>query len=112
MIEGIINSLLTTAWVLVMTIFGWLICIVIATMTGQQKGEPISAFLFGVFLGPFGIMLAALSSGYKVPCAHCREPMHRQATICPHCHLAPPPPEPADIPDGEVAQEMWRIMRR
>jgi hypothetical protein len=63
----------------------WILCGVVAAMIGAKKGEPVSAFLVGVLLGPFGILAALLSKGNRKTCPFCRESIHKDATVCPRC---------------------------
>ena len=63
----------------------WLLCGIVAAMIGQKKGEGCMAFIIGVLFGPFGILFALLSKGNRVTCPHCRETVHKDATVCPHC---------------------------
>jgi hypothetical protein len=62
-------------------------------MIGARKGEGCLAFIGGIVFGPFGILFALTSKGNRVACPHCRELMHKDATICPHCreHRTPEP---------------------
>lgn len=39
--------------------------IVITTWIGARKGEALGAFIVGLLLGPFGIIIALASSGRK-----------------------------------------------
>jgi len=63
----------------------WLICGLISAAIGSGKGEGCTGFLVGAVLGPFGILIAILSTGNRIPCPHCRELMHRDASVCPRC---------------------------
>jgi len=54
-------------------------------MIGSKKGEGVSAFLLGLLFGPFGILLALFSKGNRITCPHCRELVHKDATVCPNC---------------------------
>ena len=63
----------------------WIICGVIAAAIGAKKGETASGFIIGILLGPLGIIIALLSKGNRRGCPHCRELVHREATVCPHC---------------------------
>lgn len=66
-------------------IFLWMICGVIAAAIGARKGEAISGFFIGAIFGPFGVLFAILSSGNRLACPHCKEMVHKQAKVCPHC---------------------------
>ncbi|MEI6125375.1 MAG: hypothetical protein WCQ99_02370 [Pseudomonadota bacterium] len=63
----------------------WLCCGLIAATIGSKKNEGGSALLFGLLLGPIGILLAILSSGYKPICPFCKETIKNNATVCKHC---------------------------
>jgi hypothetical protein len=76
----------------------WLLCGIGAAMIGARKGEGCAGFVLGILLGPFGILFALLSKGNRVPCPHCRELMHKDATICPHCREHRNPDPGSDAP--------------
>lgn len=63
----------------------WIASIVIAGIIGARKGEAFVGIVWGALLGPLGILIAFLVRGDRVECAYCRELMHPEATICPHC---------------------------
>jgi len=73
----------------------WLFCGVVAGMIGSKKGEGCGAFLIGVLFGPFGILFALLSKGNRRACPHCKELIHKDATVCPKCQREQPPKEPS-----------------
>ncbi len=91
----------------------WLLCGIGAAMIGTRKGEGCSAFVLGILLGPFGILFALLSKGNRVSCPHCRELMHKDATICPHCreHRAPEPGPDAPMRRNSVLYRLGRSLR-
>lgn len=64
---------------------GWLICGIIAAAIGGGKGEGCAAFIFGILLGPFGILIALASSGDRTTCPFCAEKIKKKAKVCPHC---------------------------
>lgn len=68
----------------------WLACGVIAAMIGSRKGEGCGGFIVGILLGPFGIVAALMSSGNRRACPHCREMIHKQASVCPRCQKEVP----------------------
>lgn len=70
----------------------WFFCAIIATMIGSRKGEAGSAFLFGLILGPLGVILALLSTGSRKKCQFCREYVDKKATVCPRCQKENPIP--------------------
>lgn len=57
----------------------------IAAVIGAKKGEGCLAFLIGLLLGPFGIILALISKGKRKTCPHCKELIHKDAVVCSHC---------------------------
>ena len=63
---------------------------IISCVIGSRKGEPISSFFFGLFLGPIGVILAILSTGNKKKCQYCQEFVNKKATVCPHCQKENP----------------------
>jgi hypothetical protein len=63
----------------------WIVCGVAAAFIGSRKGEGPVGLIAGLLLGPLGIFLALLSSGNRLPCPFCKEPVHRKAVVCPHC---------------------------
>lgn len=60
-------------------------CGVIAGMIGASKDDALGGFLFGFFLGPFGVIFALLAKGNRVKCPHCAELVRREAAVCKHC---------------------------
>lgn len=63
----------------------WIACGVVAAIIGSRKGEGCAAFFIGIILGPIGILLALGSSGNRRPCPFCKEMIHKEAVVCPHC---------------------------
>lgn len=63
----------------------WILCGIIAAMIGSKKGEGCLAFILGVILGPFGILIALFSTGNRIQCPYCKELIHKDANVCPHC---------------------------
>lgn len=63
----------------------WFICGIISAMIGSRKGEGCGAFIIGVLLGPFGILITIFSKGNRKECPFCKELIHREATVCPNC---------------------------
>lgn len=52
---------------------------------GSKKGEGCGGFIIGLLLGPFGILIALFSKGNRKQCPYCKELMHKEAKVCPHC---------------------------
>jgi len=63
----------------------WMLCGVVAYMIGSKKGEGICAFFAGLLFGPIGILIALLGKGNRKGCSYCKELMHKEAIVCPHC---------------------------
>ena len=63
----------------------WLVCGIIAAMIGGRKGMGTSGFLIGVLLGPLGVLIAHFSKGDRKTCSSCKELVHKEAKVCPHC---------------------------
>jgi len=64
----------------------WLLCGIVAAMIASKKGEGFLGFIVGVLFGPFGILFALLSTGRnRKTCPHCKELIHKDATVCSHC---------------------------
>jgi hypothetical protein len=83
----------------------WVLCAVVSAMIGSRKGASVASFFLGFFFGPFGILFALLIRGNKVPCPFCKELMHMQATVCPHCQREVPSPAPAEPTIWEKKQQ-------
>lgn len=73
----------------------WLACAVIAAAIGSKKNEAGSGCLLGLILGPLGILAALMSTGDRRPCPFCRELVHKEAVLCPHCRKDLPPAPPS-----------------
>jgi hypothetical protein len=63
----------------------WILCGVVAAMIGAKKGVARAEFYAGLFLGPIGILIAIFSKGDRKSCSYCKEWIHKDATVCPHC---------------------------
>ena len=63
----------------------WIFSIIIGTIIGSRKGAGVSSFLICLLLGPVGIIFALLGHGNRKQCPSCKEYVHQDATICPHC---------------------------
>jgi MFS family permease len=92
-LAGVLRTLLTlwltlalTAWVLVAVAAGWL---------ADEKGRsPTIWFLVGLISGPFAVLLVGFAprgaSGQYQRCRECREPIRREAAVCPFCRATMP----------------------
>ena len=67
-------------WILVLVICG-----IIASILGSRKGIGVSAFFFGLILGPLGVILVLLSKGKRVACPFCDKLIYKVSPVCPHC---------------------------
>jgi hypothetical protein len=63
----------------------WIAFAMIATIIAGKKDEAGWGCLWGVLLGPIGVLIAILSDGDRKPCPFCQEKVHKAATVCPHC---------------------------
>jgi len=63
----------------------WIGCAIGATILGAQKGNTLVGLVLGMLLGPLGLLLVALAKDNKRECPQCRERIHREANVCPHC---------------------------
>jgi len=63
----------------------WIFCGLVAAAIGSKKGEAFLAFIVGALLGPLGILIAIISRGKRKKCLYCKELIHKDATVCPHC---------------------------
>jgi hypothetical protein len=84
----------------------WLVCAGLAAAIGQRKNEGFKAFLLGLLLGPFGVVIALVSSGNLRPCPHCRSRIDPKATVCPKCTRdVTPTNAAADLHKTQVAAQ-------
>lgn len=79
----------------------WLVCGIIAAVIGARKGSGCFGFFLGILLGPLGIIAALVTKGNRKPCPYCKELMHHDAVVCPHCHRdVPKPDKPKGFMEG------------
>jgi hypothetical protein len=71
--------------IVVSALLFWLLCGVVAGMIGRPKGAGLLALFLGVFLGPFGILIAIFLKGNQKECSHCAKLIPGKATKCPFC---------------------------
>ena len=76
--------------IVVIILLCWLACAPLAGIVGVRKGELWAAALSGLIFGPLGIVFAILSRGSRVSCPFCKESIHEEATVCPHCRQTLP----------------------
>lgn len=74
------------------------LCGLVGALIGSKKGEPGLGFIWGVFLGPIGILVVVLSDGNRRPCRFCQEKIHKAAVVCPRCQREGPFPLAAAVP--------------
>jgi len=67
------------------TILLWLLFGFISAIVGAKKGEGCLGFIFGVLLGPIGLLIVIASSGNRKICPYCKSKVHKDALVCPHC---------------------------
>ena len=80
----------------------WLIFGAIGLAIGRSfKGRPLAGFIYGVLLGPLGLVVAAIMGDARRKCPECRSAIPAGATRCRHCR--------ADVPPG--AQLRKRVKR-
>jgi len=63
----------------------WIVSIIIGVSVGSKKGEGCVSFGMCFLLGPIWLPVVLLSRGNRKPCPFCKEMIHKQAMICPHC---------------------------
>ena len=63
----------------------WIISIIIGVSVGSKKGEGCISFGMCVLLGPFWLPVVFLSRGNRQQCPNCKELIHKDAILCPHC---------------------------
>jgi hypothetical protein len=57
----------------------------VGVLVGNTKGERGSGCFLGALLGPIGWLIVALMKGNRIECPHCREKIHKDATVCCKC---------------------------
>jgi len=63
----------------------FILCGITAAVIGSKKSSGGTGFLLGLFLGPFGILIAIFMRGNQKQCPACAELVHPDAKICKHC---------------------------
>ena len=87
-------NVLWTVWVSV-TVLIWVLVAVAAGWLADEKGRsPAIWFLVGLLSGPFAVFLVGFAprgaSGQYQRCRECREPIRREAAVCPFCRATMP----------------------
>jgi uncharacterized Zn-finger protein len=63
----------------------FLICGFIGWAIGKSKGYSGLGFILGGILGPIGWIIIAVAKSNRKKCPYCKESVHRDAVVCPHC---------------------------
>jgi hypothetical protein len=92
-VSGALRTLLTASLTIAAT--AWLVVAVAAGWLAEEKGRSaIIWFLVGLVSGPFAVLLVGLAprgaSGDYRRCRDCREPIRREAVVCPFCRATMP----------------------
>ncbi|SMC84317.1 hypothetical protein [Novosphingobium sp. B1] len=80
-------------------VFVWPLCVILAPVIAWSKGRSGCSFaILAVLFGPLAVLASmivspdpeikirkGLASGKLVRCVWCREPVHLDAAVCPHC---------------------------
>lgn len=75
----------------------WALCAIVGGVVGNGKGMGGSGFVWGLLLGPIGVLVVLVSDGNRVACPFCREMIHREAKVCPRCQRELATPDAAAI---------------
>ncbi len=65
---------------------------------GNSRGRKTAGRLLGLFLGPLGLIIAAVLPREGRRCPYCCEVVYPGATVCPHCRQSIASPKPAKRP--------------
>ena len=92
-VAGPLNTLLTV-W-LTVALTGWVLVALAAGWLADEKGHSLILwFLIGLISGPFAVVLVGFAprgaSGQYRRCRECREPIRRDAVVCPFCRATMP----------------------
>jgi hypothetical protein len=63
----------------------FLICGFVGWAIGKSKGYSSLGFVLGGILGPIGRIIIAVAKSNRKKCPFCKESVHRDAVVCPHC---------------------------
>jgi len=92
-VAGPLNTLLTV-W-LTVALTGWVLVALAAGWLADEKGRSLILwFLIGLISGPLAVVLVGFAprgaSGQYRRCRECREPIRREAMVCPLCRAKMP----------------------
>ena len=59
------------------------VCAVIGGIIGDRKDAGLAGVMWGMFLGPLGVLIAALV--LKLRCPHCNGRLNGKPSRCQHC---------------------------
>jgi hypothetical protein len=79
-IKEVLVELINIVWIIV-----WLVCVIAATIIGSPKKMGVSAFFYGLILGPLGVVFVFISKGKKVTCPFCKKLNYITSEVCIHC---------------------------
>jgi len=72
-------------------VFIWLLMGLIAAAISSNKGKgSVHGFIYGMLLGPIGILWVIISTGKIKKCPFCKEFIKRDAVVCPMCQRDQP----------------------
>lgn len=87
----------------------WLIMVgVSASVTSEKRRSGGEGLLLALFLGPVGMLFAALLPWGGRACRACREKINPKATICPFCRTegpVAPPRKPSAQPGAKARSD-------
>jgi len=64
----------------------WLLMGLIAAAISSNKGKGFAhGFIYGMLLGPIGILWVIISTGKIKKCPFCKEFIKQDAVVCPNC---------------------------
>ena len=61
------------------------ICGAIGLILGSSRAATWDGLLYGIFLGPLGLILILLFNGNQIKCPHCQKYIDPKAVKCPYC---------------------------
>lgn len=61
------------------------VCGLIGLLLGLSRSAAFDGFLYGLFLGPIGLLLILIFHGNQKKCPFCQKYIDPKASKCPHC---------------------------